>query len=196
MAQTLRYVNELIANFPDNSQGLIKPVHMRDFVASFVNGTGFLQTTDQITVPVTLGSDTAINPLLTGVTTVGGGWSFDGNNFAFPDWAATFPGTTIPVGYQKIANFQSVMTFEKTAGGSGLYALQWTRNGVPVGVSHALEFGGSGSQTVSVPLVVIQDISSTTVPFGVQITGVDTSTDLELHDMTLRVSDSILASSP
>ena len=62
MSQTLRYVTGLLTNFPDNSQGLIKPVNMRDFVSSFINGRGFLVDETPVNIPILDGTPTAVNP--------------------------------------------------------------------------------------------------------------------------------------
>ena len=131
MAETLRYVAGLLTNFPDNSQGLIKPVNMRDFVASFINGRGFLVDETPVNVPILDGTPTAVNPLLLSpVVTLTGLWVFDGNNFAVQNYLG-IPDIIIPANYQKLLSLVSVLDITKAAGGSDSYQMQYTKNGAP-----------------------------------------------------------------
>ena len=126
MSQTLRYVNGLIANFPDNTSGLIKAEHIRDFCVSFVNGRGFLVDETNVTLPIQDGTWTQINPLLISPeSTVNTLWVFDGNNFGVSNYGA-LADTIVPAGYTKLMSITVVLDLDKAAGGSDNYEVQVT----------------------------------------------------------------------
>jgi hypothetical protein len=195
MAQTLRYVEGLLANFPDNSQGLIDAVQMRDFVVSFINGRGFLVEDTDTALPILDGAWTSINPLLASPeVTTESLWVFDGNNFAFNAYAS-IPDTVIPVGYSKLLQIVAVLDLTKAAGGADNYEGQITRNGVGIGLAETITFPAAGGQTVTLldASIATLDVTDT---YGCQIQGVGTTDDLVLEYFTMQVSDSILLSDP
>ncbi len=195
MAETLRYVAGLLTNFPDNSQGLIKPVNMRDFVASFINGRGFLVDETPVNVPILDGTPTAVNPLLLSpVVTLTGLWVFDGNNFAVQNYLG-IPDIIIPANYQKLLSLVSVLDITKAAGGSDSYQMQYTKNGAPQGLIESVVFPAAGTQTVTLLTTDLADLSLSDT-YGVQITGDGTTDDLTLNYFTMTLSDSILLAAP
>ncbi len=196
IAQTLRYVDELLAAYVDNTSGLIDAVAGRDLVASYANAVGYVESTTDVTIPVTSGVPEIINPLLVGVTSVQSGWGVDGNNFFFPDHISFSPSTVIPAGYSKVAQFQCVATFTKPSGGTDDYRVSWVKNGVIIGIEHDMRFTLNATETVTLPDIFIQDISVVSDRFGVQVTGEATGDDLVLNAINLSVIDSILGSAP
>jgi len=195
MTQTLRYVDEVIASMPDNSSGLILPVHMRDFAISYASGGAFQETTTDVNIPIVSGTPVAVTPLLTGLTQVQGVWQFDGNNFVFPDHVNQLPATVIPAGYTRLARFLAVLSVTKAGGGTDNYEIQWTKAGVLVGVAHDVLFTGSGTRTITVPFVSVQQVD-TVDTYGVSITGIGTGADMVLESFSMEVSDRILGTSP
>jgi hypothetical protein len=195
MSETLRYVSGLLANFPDNSQGLIDAVHMRDFVASFINGRGFIVDETDVTIPITDGVWTAVNPLLVSPEFFPEAlWTFDGNNFAIQNYSG-IPDIIIPVGYSKLLSLVAWFTVTKAAGGSDNYIAQFTKNGVGIGLPEVVSFAAAGSQTVTIIDSEIVDLSVVDT-YGVQIQGDGTNDDLVMNYFTMQPADSILLSEP
>jgi len=178
-----------------NSSGLIDAVNMRDFTVSYISGGAFLETTTDVTIPIVSGTPVSVNPLLVGVTTVGNLWSFDGNNFAFPNHTAALPSTVIPAGYTKLVRFLAVMGITKSGGGTDNYEIQWTKNGVLIGIAHDVLFAGAGTRTVTIPEVVVQEVAVADV-YGISMTGIGTGADVVIESMTIQVNDSILTDAP
>jgi len=195
VAQTLRYATEVLASFPDNTSGLIDAVHNRDFAISYIRGGAFLETTTDVTIPIVSGTPVSVNPLLVGVTTVGNLWSFDGNNFAFPNYTATLTDTVIPAGYTKLVRFLAVLGITKSGGGTDNYEIQWTKNGVLFGIAHDVLYTGAGTRTVTIPEVTSQEVAISDV-YGVSITGIGTGADVVVESMTIQVNDAILNAAP
>ena len=195
MSQTLRYVAGLLTNFPDNSQGLIKPVNMRDFVASFINGRGFLVDETPVNIPILDGTPTSVNPLLLSPSvTLTGLWVFDGNNFAIQNYQA-IPDIIIPVDYSKLLSMVAVLDVTKTAGGADEYLFQYTKNGAPQGLAESVQFTAAGTQTITLLSTDLANLSLSDT-YGVQITGDGTTDDLTLNYFTMTMADSILLAAP
>jgi len=194
MAQTLLYLDEVLAGFPDNISQLILPVNIRDQIVSTMRGVGFLEETTNVTVPITDGVWTAINPLLPAPVHTETLWTFDGNNAAVSNYAA-LTDTVVPAGYSKLGAFVSVLELTKSGGGSDNYQVSYTKNGVTFGEPESVEFPEAGVETLTLLHSFIADVS---VPdaYGVQIQGVGTSADLELGFFSMQVSDSILLTAP
>jgi len=195
MAQTLRYVNGLLANFPDNSSGLIKAEHVRDFVSSFVNGRGFIIDETAVTLPVEQLTWVSINPLLLSPEhTEQTLWTFDGNNYGVSNYSA-MTDTVVPSPYNKLVSVVAVLDLTKNAGGADAYQLQFTKNGVGIGLAESVEFPAAGSATVTLVDWSLADISLLDT-YGVQIQGVDTTDDLVLNYFSMSIEDSILLEAP
>lgn len=191
---TLRYLDEVLAGYPDNTQGLIAPVNTRDHVISCTTAVGLLVDSTQITIPITDGVPTIINPLLVAPVHSTQLWTFDGANLATPNYSAV-PGLTVPPGYSKLVTFVIVLSLTKAAGGVDSYSISLTKDGGLIGLDEFIEFPAAGAQVVTVIATDIADVSATPA-YGVAITGQGTSDDLELHTLELRVTDDILLSAP
>ena len=195
MAQTLKYVGELLSQFPDNVSGLIQPEDVRDFVVSVIDGTGTLVDETEINIPILDGVWTSINPLLLSPeSTENSLWIFDANNFAVNNYTA-LPTTVIPSGYSKLLRVVAVLDLFKAGGGSANYQMQVTKNGVGIGLAETVQFGASGGQTVTLLDSSITDVSVSDV-YGIQVQGVGSTDDLTLIYFTQQMSDSILLAAP
>jgi hypothetical protein len=86
MATTLRYLDEILANLPDNTSKLISPENIRDGFASVKVGLGYMYSTTAVTVPIDPDVWVALNPLLVDVTVADELWTFDTNNYATSDY--------------------------------------------------------------------------------------------------------------
>jgi hypothetical protein len=194
MAQTLRYLDELLANYPDNTAGLITPENVRDQLVSIVAGVGFLADTTEVTVPITDGVPTLINTLLTAPVTLPELWLFDGNNLGVSNYTA-LTGTVLPAGYTKILSIVAVTVLEKTAGGTDVYDLQFTRTGVPIGVAETVAYTAAGVQTITVVVRALADVSAPDT-YGLTVAGLGTNDDLQLHSFEMNLTDAIMLTDP
>ena len=195
MSETLRYISGLLTNFPDNAQGLIKPVNMRDFVVSFINGRGFLVDETNVNIPILDGTPTVVNPLLLSPeVTITGLWVFDGNNFGVSNYA-NIPDIIIPADYKKLLSIVAVIDVTKSAGGADAYSMEFVKNGQPHGLPETVQFTAAGTQTVTLLSTDLADLSLSDT-YGVQITGVGTTDDLSLNYFTMNFTDSILLVAP
>lgn len=194
MVTTLRYLDEVLGGFPDNTQGLITAEKERDFVISTTTGIGLMVDSTEFTVPITDGVPTVINPLLTAPQSTTQLWTYDGNNLAVSNYSSV-PGLTVPSPHFKLIALLAILSLEKVAGGSDDYSTQFTKNGVGIGLDEFLTFPAAGAQVVTVITFDIADISQPDT-YGVQITGQGTSDDLQLHTFEMRIDDTILLSAP
>jgi len=195
MAQTLRYVNELIASAPDNASGLISAVALRDFMISIVEGKGLLEATTNVTIPIVADTWVSINPLLVGAVHTETYWSVDGNNYMFPNHSGSVD-TVVPAGYSKFGQMMSILELTKSGGGEDNYEIQFTLNGTGVGEPESVDFPEAGTDTTTLLHPLLIDVSVPTDLYGIQIMGIGTGDDLELGYFTQQVSDSILLEAP
>ncbi len=195
MAQTLRYRSELVAGAPDNTSGLIDAVQLRDMIVSMASGNGAVETTSDVTIPIAVGVPVAVNPLLVGVSVYGSLWGVDANSFLFSQYVTVLPDTTVPAGYIKFCRFQATLALTKQGGGTDNYLIQFTKNGVLVGVAHDVVFSGTDTDTVTITYFVNQEIRVSDT-FGVSITGVGTGDDLVLESFSMDVTDELLDVAP
>jgi len=195
VAQTLRYVNELIASAPDNTSGIISAVALRDFMISYVDGKGLLEATTNVTITIVADTWVSINPVLVGAVHTETFWSVDGNNYMFPNYSAAVD-TTVPAGYSKFGQMMSILELTKPGGGADSYQIQFTKNGVGIGEPESVDFPEAGTDTTTLLHPIIFDVSIPTDLYGVQIMGIGTGDDLTLGYFTMQVSDSILLEAP
>jgi len=194
MVTTLRYLDELLAGFPDNTQGLITAEKERDFVISIAEGIGYLADQTDVVIPVTDGVPVSVNPLLLGPATTDQLWRFDGNNLATPNYNAV-PGLTVPPGHSKLVGLLGILSLEKLSGGDDSYSAQFTQNGVGIGLNEFFNFPAAGGQVVTLITAIVGDISGTDT-YGIQITGQGTGDNLTLHSFEQRIQSSILLAAP
>lgn len=194
MAQTLKYLDQLLAGYPDNTAGLISAENIRDHLVSTIGGRGLIENTANFTIPITSGVWTSINQLLPSPIHSEVLWTFDGNNLLHSNYG--IGDTVVPVGYVKLGQFLSIIELTKPGGGSDNYALQFTKNNVGVGQPESVEFGAAGTQTITLLHPALVDLSVPSDTFGVQIQGTGTSADLECGYFTLQISDSLLLAAP
>jgi hypothetical protein len=191
---TLRYVTELLAEFPDNVSSLIVPVNVRDFIISYVKGIGFIEDTTSFNIPITDGVPTAVNPLLTAPISTTELWGVDGNSFLHSNYSVL--GDTVPAGYTKLANFVSVLALTKSGGGADNYFVSFTKNGVQIGLDEDLQYTASGSQVITVLLSQLVAVDVESDVYGIEITGNGTTDDLTCTYFSMQVSDNVLLSDP
>ena len=194
MVTTLRYLDELLNGFPDNTQGLITAEANRDFVISIAEGVGYLADQATVEIPIIDGVPVGVNQLLTLPQATDQLWIFDGNNLATQNYGAV-PGLTVPPGHSKLMGLLAIMSLEKQAGGADNYSAQFTKNGVGIGLDEFFPFAAAGGQVVTLISFDVVDISLNDT-YGVQITGQGTGDNLFLHSFEMRVQSSILLTTP
>ena len=81
--ETLKIASQLLADFPDNTAGLIDAVQSRNFVVSVAVGVGFVEDDPAqvpYTIPMTDGVPVPFMPTLTNVGFFGNFWNkYDSN---------------------------------------------------------------------------------------------------------------------
>jgi len=197
MAQTLTYLDDVIASFPDNTAALITPVQMRDFTVSMAIGGAFVEDTTPVTIPVVSGTAVAMNPLLTAATATEFLWSVDGNNFMFPDYAASLAGTVVPAGYEKVVTFVSSLVLSRSGGGTTNYDFQFGRSPSDlIGLPTSVEWTAAYALNVTVINTLSVDVSDVLTTYGVYVTGVGTGTNLTLESFEFNSRDRIRNTAP
>lgn len=162
MADTWRYLDELVAGFADNTQGLIKAEDTRELTFS---GSILLGAVHTGNGTVTAGTDVNMNPNL-GLTYLGGqGYDMDGNGQLIVSLTGA---ATIPANYARILEMNAQFTFESSTNELTTFAFQvdgqvlehtrigieWTTQSQPVPVSiHGM--WGTGIDTPH-PVTVVQ----------------------------------------
>jgi hypothetical protein len=189
MAETIRYMKDVISRFPDNTSGIITAEAMRDFIISIHDGGGALTSSDTVSIPIDADTPVAINPLVTNPEKLGVFWLFDGNNFAASNYAAALPSATIPSPFYKVAKLTVQMELNKSLGGSDPYDFYLTKNGAAIGLPIRVRYDSSEAKHVFLAWDVYADIS-TSDTYGVQVTGIGTNDDLEMTYFRMLVTDS------
>jgi hypothetical protein len=189
--ETLREANELLANFPDNTSGLIEAVHSRDFVVSATPAVGFLED-DPAQVPYTIpmadGVPVDLLSTLVAPLFVGNFWKLDGNNAFVPSY--TDLGVTVPPGLDRLVKGSVFLNCQKLGGGTALYTLQGTEDGVLTGEPVTREIGTTPElQVFSGTRLYLVDLAGA---ISIVITPVGHSDDLQINDLRVSVESVML----
>ncbi len=195
MAENMLYGDQVLALFPNNTQGLIQAEHMRSMWVSQKAGGMLVKETTQFTIPITDGVPVSINPLLPAPVTSGVLWVADGNNRGKPNYAAAIPSVIIPAGYSKFAAVSVVIAVEKVGAGDDLYLFQVDKDGVPVGIG--VQMSLSVEPTVITLLASeLVDITDPNSVFGVTVTGIGTGDDIDVSNFSMDIQDLQIWSAP
>ena len=195
MAQTFRYFDELVGQFPDNTQGLIKSEDVRDLLVSTSLRVGILQDDDLIeAIPITDGVLTQLNPIMVSPTFAGQGWTTDGNNYLL---AENSPDTVVPAGYTTLGRVTTSLSVQKSTAGTGSYSMHLTRDGVSIGPVTFLVDLSNTFINVAFEAFTFIDRSVTATTYGVAIQGEGgTNADVDILPLEISITDTILASEP
>ena len=187
MAETLKYGNELLAQFPDNQSQLIKPQDVRDLVVSQRTGGAIVTNTTEFVVPMTDGVPVAINPLLPNPNPAGVLWAIDANNRAFPNYGAAIPSLVIPAGYAKFIEARFIVGVHKVGQGTDPYLFQVDNAGVPVGSGVLRSFTADpNSFNITAQFVAALDSNPLV---GLTVTPQGTSDDLTFTQFSMDITD-------
>ena len=169
--ETLRTVAQMLAAFPDNTQGLISPLDARDMIVSEAVNVGFLNLDNgPSTIPITVQNEwVSMNANISPTAFASNFWKVDGNN-AFTQ-SYTDQGITVQSGTFRLTTFAVGGLVSKVGGGTNLYEIALFTNGVQA----------------SPPFV----FASTATPeyFRIQITELPDYSLSEVYDMRVRCID-------
>ena len=128
--ETLRTVQQMLAAFPDNTQGLISPLDARDMIVSEAVNIGFLDLDNgSYTLPIAVQNEwVSINANITPTAFAANFWKVDGNN-AFTQ-SYTDQGITVQGGTQRLTTFAMGAALSKVGGGTNLYEFALFTDGV------------------------------------------------------------------
>jgi len=137
VADTLRTLNEAIAQLPDNAAQLIQPIHVREAIYSLAPDgiTVSLEPPVPVTVPILGSADLNVDlfPQLNGDESLY--WDLDGNGAAGP---GSYPGdVVIPPGHARLVTISGIVSFEATT--AETYTFTFTRDGTPIGDPFTVE---------------------------------------------------------
>jgi len=188
--ETLRDGSGLLANFPDNTAGLIDAVNSRDFVVSVAPGVGFVEddpATVPYTIPMTDGVPVDFMASLTTPLFVGNFWKLDGNNAFVPSY--TDIGVIVPAGLFRLLEGSVILNVEKV-GATQTYQFQGTEGGVFTG-DPLLRDIGSNPEVVVFNGVRTYEVQPAN-PISFTITPVGHSQDLIVNDVRVSLVGSMI----
>lgn len=190
--ETLRTASQLLAEFPDNTAGLIDAINSRNAVVSEAVGIGFLEDdTASFVIDVTAGVVVSINAEITPLPQLAANfaWDIDGNNAWIPDYGNN--GIITPAGVTRLVGINTTMILNKLTGGSADYIFQYRQAGVLIGNAITWNLTGGNPQlfTMSEELLYEPALGEN---LEITVTGSGTSDDLDCLDFRQRVTSVLL----
>ena len=181
--ETLLTAAETLAGFPDNTQQLIQPLDVRNFVVSAQVSSAWL---DELNDPYVI---TMVDGVWTSVLTpapspdfLGLFWKLDGNQLVVPAYVDA--GITVNTGTTRLATVTTIaLTSKVAAGAPSLYSARVTLGGVQVSTVGSFE-----RDTTKVASVAIRDFTvdiDLALPIDVQVRPDGHSEDLTINELTL-----------
>ncbi len=181
--ETLKIASQLLADFPDNTAGLIDAVQSRNFLISVAVAVGFVED-DQAQVPyiipMTDGVPVPFMPTLVAPLFFGNFWKLDGNNEYLPSYVDQ--GVTVPAGSFRLINGSVLLNVQKVGNATPVsYEFQGTGGGSFVGDPVSRDIN-STARTESFSGSRIEDVSIMPAQ-GLSITPIGHSEDLQINDV-------------
>ena len=180
--ETLRTATELLAEFPDNTAGLIDALQSRNFVVSVAVAVAFLEDDPAqvpYVIPMTDGVPVDFLATLVAPPFIGNFWDIDGNN-AFVE-GYTSLGVIVPAGSTRLVDGSVILNVQKAGGGQGDFEFQGTEGGVFTG-SPVLRSIGAVAETIVMGGSRIVDVSLG-APISFSVTPIGHSDDLTVNDV-------------
>lgn len=182
--ETLLTSAETLAGFPDNTQGLITPLDVRNFVVSSQTSLGFMEDAGPFTIPLVDGVWTSILANVPTPAFVGLFWKLDGSNRFLP--AYTDAGIIVNVGSTRFTTMQTFSESAKDAGGAAvLYSSRILLGGTVIGPVNQV----SRDDTPTVAIGArdfLQDIDLLE-PIDIQIRPDGHSNGITINDFTIQL---------
>ena len=184
--ETLRTVNQMLANWPDNTQGLISPLDGRDMIVSEAVGVGFLLLDNgPVTVPIPAQDVwVQINSLITPIQFAGNFWQLDGNQ-AFTE-SYTAQGITVPPGTERLTTFDVGMLVSKVGGGTNTYEFSLFADGVNTATTGYVDVFTADPEYVTITTSRLPDYSLAET-FDARVRCLDGTADLTLDEFRFAV---------
>ncbi len=179
--ETLRTVNEMLANWPDNTAGLISALDGRDMIVSEAVNVGYVQLDNgPVTVPIVGPGDyTQINSLITPVAAGGNFWAVDGNQALVESY--TSQGITVPASVIRLTTFSTGMLVSKPGGGTNTYEFRLYQGGVPASGGGFIKVLSSTPEYVDISGSRLVQVSLGEA-FDVRVSCLDGTADLQLDE--------------
>ena len=189
--ETLRTATQLLAEFPDNTAGLIDAVQSRNMIVSELLGVGFMEdNTAAFTVTIQDGVFVSINAAVTPQPIIAANfaWDIDGNNAWFPDYVNN--GVTVPAGVIRLHGMTSTILVTKPGGGSAIYSFQYFIAGVPFGNPVSVSLDATPSILPQSDETLSEVALGETIDW--RVSGVGTAEDLSILDFRQRVTSALI----
>ena len=141
--EELKYLDEILAAHPDNTQGLINPVDNRDGWIGATPALGVIN--DPVGGVIAAGIDVSVNLELSPTFLGGQAFTMDGNGALVPGYT-----TPVPVGYTRLVWCQAQFTFESSSNEFTTFAIADTG----VEESHTVIGINWNNNSVATPMIV------------------------------------------
>jgi len=189
--ETLRTAIQLLAEFPDNTAGLIDAINSRNAVVSEMGGIGFLEDDSaSFNIPITAGNAQDINSLITPIPILASNFAFDLNGNQHWVEGYTAAGITVPAGVFRLLGLQTTMVLFKQGGGTSTYQFQYTRGGATFG--NPIEWNlGTTNQLVVINEDVLYE-PALNEAFSVQVLNQVGNDDLTVTDFRQQITGTLL----
>ena len=169
--ETLKTAAELLADFPDNTAGLIEAIDARNFVVGATPGVGALEDDPlqtPFTIPLVAGVPVSVPAQLVLPLFIGNYWALDGNNAMIPSYDAA--GIFVPPAHVRLVQGLITLRAAKTTGGTEQYLIAGTQ-GIATGDEFAVELTNS-PRTFTMSAARVYDVSAgAPVSFTVESVG-------------------------
>ena len=130
--ETLKTASQLLADYGDNTSGLIEAVNVRNHVVSAVPAIGFAEDQSATFEIDVTAAWTSINAeILPGPTVAANFWKLDGNQSWLPSYTDT--GIIVPAGVNRLVGLNTSLNLVKVGGGTALYDFAVFSGGVLAG---------------------------------------------------------------
>lgn len=129
--ETLKNAAQLLADYPDNTLGLIQAVNVRNHVIADGNDIGFVEEGVPYSLTLPAGVPTNILADASAPSFVGRFWALDGNRELIQSYAAD--GVPVSAGVSRIVTFSMQALVSQAGGGTTDYLFQIFIGGVASG---------------------------------------------------------------
>lgn len=189
--ETLRTASQLLAEFPDNTAGLIDAVNSRNMIVSELLGVGFMEdNAAQFTITVQDGVFVSVNAAVTPnpLLAANFAWDIDGNNSWFPDYVNN--GVIVPAGVTRLHGITSTILVQKQGGGTASYSFQYFLGGVAFGNPVTVTIGTTPQILPQSDELLVEVALGETMDWRCRANG--TTDNLDVLDFRQRVTSALI----
>jgi len=183
--ESLRTVDQMLAAWVDNTQGLITPLDGRDMIVSEAVNVGYLELDPgPATVPIVINTYEQVNQWITPSVFTANFWKLDGNNAFLHSYVDQ--GIAVPAGLIRLTTFHVGMVASKVGGGTATYAWSLFVDGVKHGTSGHIVQLTTTPRYVEMGASLLPDYSLSET-FDVRVESIDSSDDVVLEEFRFTV---------